>query len=421
MPEKFTLAREFTNPVLERALLAAIASRPETYWEVLDLLPPEALTETRQAFEDLAAAVEQEKPLPAVGGEPAQDPVAAARELAGLYQKRLLADLAQAFLEKLRGETSATELMTELEDNLARVQQAVKELRAGQVVALPDLLPEVIADIAARRQAVKEQGAAAVGLPIGIHRLDKLLGGLQPGLHLLAAEPGQGKTTFTLQVAAHVAQAGFPVLFVSFEEALPRLTLKVVCAQAGLEAKKFADGFGDPAELERAVREYGPKLAALYFIEGTARLTVPQVKAKALQVMSKRKAGKCLVIVDYLQRWAAGKREFNDFRHIVSGLVSELRELALRIDSPVLVISSQNRPGQGSASLVSLKESGDLEYSADTALFLVEPKHRTATPPARAVDLVVEKNRYGDKGKVELIFKPDIGTFREEARNGWAS
>jgi len=80
------------------------------------------------------------------------------------------------------------------------------------------------------------------------------------------------------------------------------------------------------------------------------------------------------------------------------------------------VVSSQNRPGQGTANLTSLKESGDLEYSADTAMFLVEAQKRTATPPARAVDLVLEKNRYGDKGKVELIFKPDIGTFREEAR-----
>lgn len=416
MPEKFTLASEFTSPALERALLAAIVARPEIYWEVLDLLPPEALTETRQAFEELAAAVEQEKPLPAVGGEPAQDPVATARELAGLYQKRLLADLAQNFLEELRGETSPTELITDLEDNLARVQQAVKELRAGQVVALPDLLPEVIADIAARRQAVREQGTAAVGLPTGITKLDKLLGGLQPGLHLLAAEPGQGKTTFTLQVASYVARAGYPVLFVSFEETLARLALKALCARAGLEAKKFADGYGDPRELELAAREYGPELVALHFIEGTARLTVPQVKAKALQVMSRQKVGKCLVVVDYLQRWAAGKREFSDFRHVVSGLVSELRELALRLNSPVLVISSQNRPGQGSASLVSLKESGDLEYSADTALFLVEAQKRAATPPARAVDLVLEKNRYGDKGRVELIFKPDVGVFREEAR-----
>ena len=97
MPIGVELPDFFVKLDLEQSLLAAIAVRPETYWEVLDLLPPEAFTEGRKAFEELAEAIEQEKPLPKVEGEPATDPVAAAKELAGLYQKRLLANLAQDF------------------------------------------------------------------------------------------------------------------------------------------------------------------------------------------------------------------------------------------------------------------------------------------------------------------------------------
>jgi replicative DNA helicase len=119
------------------------------------------------------------------------------------------------------------------------------------------------------------------------------------------------------------------------------------------------------------------------------------------------------VIVDYLQRWASARRDFSEFRHVVSSLVSELRELALRIDNPILVISSQNRSGQGTALLTSLKESGELEYSADSAWFLVGNKERHLMAPSRAVDLQIEKNRYGDRGKVELLFRPNFGNFRE--------
>ena len=69
--------------------------------EVIDLLPPEALTECRQPFEALARAIEQGQPLlGGVGEEPAPDPEAAARELTGLYLKRLLAD--GDFMKKLR-------------------------------------------------------------------------------------------------------------------------------------------------------------------------------------------------------------------------------------------------------------------------------------------------------------------------------
>ena len=89
---------------------------------------------------------------------------------------------------------------------------------------------------------------------------------------------------------------------------------------------------------------------------------------------------------------------------------------------PGLILASQNRSagnygtGKGSAALDSLKESGDLEYAADVVLFLTEAQERCATPPARAVELTVAKNRQGDTGKLSLIFRPDLGTMREEAR-----
>ena len=49
-------------------------------------------------------------------------------------------------------------------------------------------------------------------------------------------------------------------------------------------------------------------------------------------------------------------------------------------------------------------------------LFLVEAPEYQVLPPARAIDLVVAKNRQGDIGKIALIFRPDLGTLREEER-----
>lgn len=430
MPERYLLASRFVRPDLETGMLAALAAKPDLYWQTLDLLHPDAFTEDRrQLFVDLVAAIEQERPLPAVAGEPVADPLEAARQLADLHQKRMLADLLQQGIEELEQAESASALIGRMESGLTYVQQVVREARAGQVHTLADLMPAVLQDLIARRQAVKDSGKAVVGMATGITRLDRLLGGLQTGIHLLAGEPGTGKTTFALQVAAHVARTEAPALFVSFEESLPRLTLKTLCQAAGLEMKRYADGIGDPADVERAMIEYGPQLARLHLMEGTRRTTPAQVKARALQVMNRAGAKRCLIVVDYLQRWAATldpealdlgdsqrRRAYTDFRHIVSALVSELRELSFRLDSPILVISSQNRSGQGGDSLTSLKESGDLEYSADSAWFLVTNKKRSATPPNRPVDLAVQKNRYGDTGRVHLIFKPDTADFREEAK-----
>ena len=88
----------------------------------------------------------------------------------------------------------------------------------------------------------------------------------------------------------------------------------------------------------------------------------------------------------------------------------------------MLALASQNRSaghygnGKGTAALDSLKESGDLEYAADVVLFLTEAQERSATLPARAMELTVAKNRQGDTGKVGLIFRPDLGIMREELR-----
>jgi replicative DNA helicase len=82
----------------------------------------------------------------------------------------------------------------------------------------------------------------------------------------------------------------------------------------------------------------------------------------------------------------------------------------LSLHSPVRALALQNRSagnygnGKGSAALDSLKARGDLEYAADGVLFFTEAHARCATPPARAVELTVAKNRQGDTGKLSLIF-----------------
>jgi replicative DNA helicase len=112
----------------------------------------------------------------------------------------------------------------------------------------------------------------------------------------------------------------------------------------------------------------------------------------------------------------------SEFRHNVSQFASDLRALACTLQSPILAISSQSREGGqygnggGSANLASLKESGELEYGADVVMVLVPSSKRQCTPPARAVDLHVVKNRYGDLGMVPLVFRADTGSMREEAK-----
>ena len=107
MPQKFSLADQFLNPNLEMSLLAAMVADPTMYWETLDLLPPGVLTVGQVIYNTIAAAVEAEKPVPPIDNlkevAPDPDPSLAARELANLYQKRLLARMAPGFYRQITG------------------------------------------------------------------------------------------------------------------------------------------------------------------------------------------------------------------------------------------------------------------------------------------------------------------------------
>jgi len=419
----FHLTDEFTDPAAEQTLLAAIAREPALYWEVLDCLPPGVFAAEASAWGAVATAVEAERP-PEVPLEwtPAADPAASARRLADLHQRRLLAEVQERLAQALYDEgRPASELAALLEEEAARVQAAIRETHAGRLLWASELLPAVLRDAEARQRAREATGQPVMGLPTGLDRLDALLGGLEEGFYILAGPPGMGKTTLALQVAAAVTREA-PVVYVTFEDSPASLTLKAIAARARVNPRDVQRGWADLNALRRAAEGWRPVAERLALIEGNARLTVAQVRAKALQAMHRHQVARCLVVVDYLQLWAKATAELRGFQSVrerVETLGAALRELALRLKSPVLALASQNRAqgdygnGGGAAALDSLKESGDLEYQADAVLFLTEAKKRQATPPARAVDLTLAKNRHGEIGKVELLFRPELATLRE--------
>jgi len=397
------------------------------YWDLLDLLTPEVFAHETSTWKTIALAFESDRPriIPA-DWLPAPDPHTTAQHLVDLHQRRLLAALQERLAQALFDETTpATDIVILLEEEAVRVQAALRNTTAGRLQWASALLPQVVADAEARRLQREATGSAVLGVPTGVAQLDNLLGGFNEGLYLLAGAPGMGKTTLALQLAA-AATKDVPVVVVTFEHAPANLTLKLLCARAGVNLRDLQRGYADLAKLRSAAEAWQPLAERLAVVEGSSQLTVAQVRTQARRAMRQHQTERCLVVVDYLQLWAKVAEDLRgnfSVRERVDMLGGLLRELALGLRSPVLALASQNRSagnygnGKGTAALDSLKESGDLEYAADVVLFLTEAQEPLATPPARAVELTVAKNRHGDTGKVGLIFRPDLGTIREEARS----
>ncbi len=261
-------------------------------------------------------------------------------------------------------------------------------------------------------------------VPTALQFLNNSMGGWPTGLNLLAGEPGSGKTAFALFNAAVAAKAGFPVLYLSFDLQSEFLVMKLLCQQAELNSRDLMDGMLDAAALKAAMAAHKKSFSNITVVEADPELPNEKAEEMAREMIAASARDRILVIVDYLQIWAAGSRQFSEFRHEIAKLMTAMRRLALSLDSPVLAISSQNRKYQGEAVLRSLEGTSDLEYSADSVSFLVNVERPVNqgnyTHPdeliskSRSVSINLRKNRFGETGSRIIKFLPSTGAFNEE-------
>lgn len=259
----------------------------------------------------------------------------------------------------------------------------------------------------------------------GFQFLDDAMGGWHTGLHLVAGAPGCGKSAFALHAAFSAAQAGLPVLYLGFELEPQILVTRLLCQQSGWDLRDAIEGKIDQARFDASAKNLSEVLSRITLMDVDPLITPQEIEGPARDCMARHKAARCLIIVDYLQLWAAGARDFTEFRHEVAKLTTSLRRLALELPSPVLAISSQSRVGQGEPDLASLEGTSDLEYSADSVTFLIHVERpasqRGYTPTEdaiiknRSVSINLRKNRFGEPGSRVVKFLPHNGSFDEES------
>ena len=118
--------------------------------------------------------------------------------------------------------------------------------------------------------------------------IDRALGGLEPGVYILAGRPSMGKTSLALQMACNIAAAGHGVVFFTIEMSAEQLGLRAATMQAEVELEALKQGkvdayFGDAMSLSFWLIgtgsdnccqfSGGPHLERFYFGDGLAIAT----------------------------------------------------------------------------------------------------------------------------------------------------
>lgn len=310
----------------------------------------------------------------------------------------------------------ATRLIEQAYDEGGSVDELLEAAEAGifslsQEHVRRDFLPikDALTQSFDRLDELQKSSGKLRGVPTGFRDLDSKLAGMQDSnLLILASRPGQGKTSFALNVAQHVAvQEGLPVGIFSLEMSQEELVDRLLVGQADIDAWKLKTGRLDEKDFDRLSVAMGELAEAQLFIDDTPGISMSEIRTKARRLQIEH--GLKFLIVDYLQ--LIHGRNLENRVQEVSEISQQLKNLARELKIPVLAISQLNRSvearGTRKPQLADLRESGAIEQDADVVMFI----YREDLEKPEQVILDIQKHRNGPTGEISLIFRPDRVRF----------
>ncbi len=306
---------------------------------------------------------------------------------------------------------------TEIDETLSFAESSIFEISQLKIRQAFYPLSGVLKKSIDRVQSLYEKKELITGVGSGFTDLDQLTAGFQPSdLIIIAGRPSMGKTALALNIAQFAAtQRGVPAAIFSLEMSKEQLGMRMLCAEAKVDAHKVRTGFIDRDEWPKLIMAAGSLSESKIFIDDTPAMTVLEMRAKARRLKSEQGLG--LVVVDYLQLMRGGSGRDSREQEI-SEISRGLKAMAKELDVPVLALSQLNRKVEDRPNrrpqMSDLRESGAIEQDADVILFIYrdEVYNRAEDNPNKGVaEIIVAKQRNGPTGTVRLAFVSRFSAF----------
>jgi replicative DNA helicase len=313
--------------------------------------------------------------------------------------------------------THAYEAEQEADLLLDEAEKAIFEIAEDRVregfVPLRELVQASFATI----EQLQERRGAITGVPSGFHDLDQMTSGFQAGdLVIVAARPSMGKTSLVLNITQHVGGLGGVVGFFSLEMSRQQLFLRLLTAEAKIDAHKFRGGYLTEKDYGRLSHALGRLADMPVYIDDSPAIGVLEMRAKARRLMAAH--GLKLLIVDYLQLMQ-GRGRFENRQQEVASISRSLKGLAKELGVAVIALSQLSRApesrGEHKPQLSDLRESGALEQDADVVLFIyraeVYDRDQTKPEDQGVAEIIIGKQRNGPIGTIKLSFLSQFTRF----------
>ncbi|HRL50742.1 replicative DNA helicase [Enterococcus aquimarinus] len=260
------------------------------------------------------------------------------------------------------------------------------------------------------------------GLPTGYQALDKMTAGLQKEeLIILAARPAVGKTAFALNIAQNVGtKTDKTVAIFSLEMGAESLVNRMLCAEGSIEASHLRTGQLNEEEWRNLIVAMGSLSRASIYIDDTPGIKISEIRARCRK-LAQETGNLGLILIDYLQLIEGTGRE--NRQQEVSEISRQLKTLAKELKVPVIALSQLSRGVEQRQDkrpvLSDIRESGSIEQDADIVAFLYRDDYyqregdeeEEEQSNNNVIEVIIEKNRSGARGTVELLFIKEYNKF----------
>lgn len=322
--------------------------------------------------------------------------------ITGLARLRRLADVGVK-LQQMSATSEWDETEQVLDDARAVLDSTANEATGIRVRTYADALEDAINLWSAPK---------GKSYPTGWSELDrKFNGGWHPGqLTIMGARPAVGKSL--VAGCAAVAASSYGVGFFSLEMKEHEVVGRMAAASEGIDLHSINSMNLSESDWSKIARHTERVAEWPVYIEEASRITMAQVRATVRTW--KRRGPLPLVILDYLQLCAPADNRDQRERQ-VSRIAEDCKHLAKEFDTHVLALAQVNRGSTQRAdtrpTMADLRESGGIEAHADNIILL----HRDDEEMEGEIELIIEKNRHGETGKIRLAWRPHFASVNSMA------
>ena len=323
--------------------------------------------------------------------------------------RKVIEDLSQSISNVYDGKIDLNEILSQTEQNLSAISNEQKK----GFRSIIDVIDSTQSILDERSQKIGD----VTGTSTGFTDFDQITTGLhEDNLIIIAARPAMGKTAFALNIAQNVAKnSDKAVAIFSLEMGAESLVERMLSAEGLIPSYHVRTGNLSESEWRRMISAQERLARGKIFIDDTAGIRISEIRSKAKR-LAQENGGFGLIVIDYLQLIEGRGRE--NRQQEVSEISRQLKIIAKELKVPVIALSQLSRGvdqrNDKRPILSDLRESGSIEQDADIVAFLYREayyKRDEQEEPDNVTELILEKNRHGSLGTVQLYFLKEYAKF----------